>query len=74
MILIAREFIRRRMMSMVLMAVHDEIIWESPIDEMDEAKEVVRHCMTQAAEILETISVPLYVEVNIANRWSEKDD
>jgi DNA polymerase-1 len=56
------------MESMIVLSIHDEIITESPDEELDRAVEIVRGAMLDVPEI----DVPMSVEIKTARRWSEK--
>jgi DNA polymerase-1 len=51
----------------MLLQVHDELVFESPLDELDEVKKVVKHEMENAAEL----SVPLVVDIGTGTNWVE---
>ena len=60
---IAAERLRTRM----ILTVHDELLFESPKGEVDEAVRVVRERMEGAA----TLAVPLTVDVGIGENWKD---
>jgi DNA polymerase-1 len=47
--------------------VHDELLFESPKEEVDEAAALVRERMESAV----TLDVPLDVDVGIAENWRD---
>jgi DNA polymerase-1 len=49
----------------LLLQVHDELIVESPADEVEAVRELVRHHMEQAAQL----KVPLVVDVGVGENW-----
>jgi DNA polymerase-1 len=51
----------------MLMQVHDELVFEVPKEELDQAKELIQHTMETAAEL----SVPLKVGVEIGDNWED---
>ncbi len=51
----------------MLLQVHDELLFEAPLDEIDAVSKVVQETMEGAA----TLSVPLRVQVGTANNWSD---
>jgi DNA polymerase-1 len=53
------------MKSAMLLQVHDELVLESPEEEVDEVITIVRREMTQAAQL----SVPLVVDVGVGPNW-----
>jgi DNA polymerase-1 len=53
----------------MLMQVHDELVFEVPEAEIDDAARVVRRVMEKAAEPAMTLSVPLGVEIGTGPNW-----
>jgi DNA polymerase-1 len=53
--------------SRLLLQVHDELVLECPVDEVDHAVRLVRDAMEGAAELV----VPLVVDVKIGQNWQE---
>lgn len=51
----------------MLLQVHDELVFEVPDGEVDRTLPVIRSVMESAA----TLSVPLIVDIGIANNWSD---
>lgn len=51
----------------MLLQVHDELVFESPADEVEVLEKLVRDAMENAAEL----SVPLVVDVGIGKNWLE---
>jgi DNA polymerase I len=51
----------------MLLQVHDELVFESPPEELDRVTAVVRREMEEAAEL----SVPLVVDIGIGDNWLE---
>lgn len=49
----------------MLLQIHDELVFESPVDEVDALARMVRHEMTNAMEL----SVPIGVEVAFGDNW-----
>lgn len=54
----------------LILQIHDELIIESPIDEAEEAKQILIKAMSEAAEL----SVPLSVDVGIGKSWFDAKD
>ena len=50
----------------MLLQVHDELLFEVPVAEIDETREVTRRVMEGAA----TLSVPLVVETGVGDNWA----
>ena len=67
MIAMDSEMKKRNLSSRMLLQVHDELILEVPESEVEEMKELVRSCMENAM----TLSVPLKVGIETAQRWGE---
>jgi DNA polymerase-1 len=53
----------------MLLQVHDELVFEVPHGEEEQAAEVIRDVMARAAEPVVTIDVPLAVEVGWGLNW-----
>ncbi|HEX6808787.1 MAG TPA: DNA polymerase I [Gemmatimonadaceae bacterium] len=51
--------------SVMILQVHDELVFEAPTDEIESLRELVSHEMEHAAEL----SVPLVVDVGIGDNW-----
>jgi DNA polymerase-1 len=49
----------------ILLQVHDELVLESPLDEVEEVTELVRSEMEGAA----SLSVPLVVDIGVGDNW-----
>jgi DNA polymerase-1 len=69
MITIHREMKQRQMRSRMILQVHDELVFDVPIGELDEIKPLIKQCM-EAAMIL-PCEVPLAVETGSGNNWLE---
>jgi DNA polymerase-1 len=67
MIRIDRELKGRGLKSKMLLQVHDELVFEVPIEEMDELRAMVKREMEHAAEL----SVPLVVDMGVGENWLE---
>ncbi|HEY6167092.1 MAG TPA: DNA polymerase, partial [Verrucomicrobiae bacterium] len=67
MINIDRAFRDRALRSMMLLQVHDELVFEVPLDEVETVKALVRELMEHAAEL----SVPLVVDLGSGSNWLE---
>jgi DNA polymerase-1 len=55
------------MQTLMLLQVHDELVFESPQDEIDAARGLVGEEMENAAEL----SVPLVVDLGVGKNWLE---
>ncbi|HSJ28888.1 MAG TPA: DNA polymerase, partial [Acidimicrobiia bacterium] len=60
MIALDRELITRKMQTAMLLQIHDELILESPPDELDDAIDLTRQTMEHVTELI----VPLDVDIN----------
>ena len=67
MINVYRELKLRKMKSIIVLQVHDEMMIEAPIEEAEEVKEIVKKQMENAI----TLNVPLIADVSEANNWYE---
>lgn len=67
MISLSNSIKKRKLQSKMLLQVHDEMIFEVPIQELDEMKTLVRSCMENAYKL----SVPLKVGLETGNSWGE---
>ena len=62
---IARRFKNEGIRSKMIMQVHDEVVIDTLLDELDSVKRIVKEAMESVAEL----SIPLIAEVNSANNW-----
>lgn len=67
MIKIARELEEQQLTTKMLLQVHDELVFESPIDEIDAASKLIK---TEMENALKT-QVSLLVEIGVGNNWLE---
>lgn len=67
MIKIQKELEKEKLQTKMLLQVHDELIFEAPIDEVEVAKNIIKMEMENAFET----QVPLLVEVGVGNNWLE---
>ncbi len=61
------ELSRKRMRARMILTVHDELLFEAPKEEADDAAAVVRERMESAVKL----DVPLDVDVGIADNWRD---
>ncbi len=54
----------------LILQIHDELIIESPIEEAEKAKEILKTAMTQAADL----KTPLSVDVGVGKSWFDAKD
>jgi len=64
---VLKELKARNMKSRIVLQVHDEMLLEAPLDEVDEVKELMKQCMESACKL----NVPLIAEVSEATNWYE---
>jgi DNA polymerase-1 len=67
MINIHRALTDRQLASAMILQVHDELVFESPPEELESLEALVRHEMEHAAEL----SVPLVVDIGTGANWVE---
>ncbi|WP_126653810.1 DNA polymerase I [Chryseobacterium aureum] len=67
MIKIDRELEEQKLSTKMLLQVHDELVFESPVDEIEAASKLIR---TEMENALKT-QVPLLVEIGVGNNWLE---
>ena len=67
MIGIHQELERLKMQSKMILQVHDELVFDAHLDELDTLKAIVNDKMVNALPL----SVPVLVEVNTGNNWLE---
>ncbi len=70
MVNVDREFKKRGLGSRIILQVHDELIIESPSDEVDIAKEILKNEMESAG----SFSVPLIVDIGTGSSWYDAKD
>jgi DNA polymerase-1 len=67
MIKIDRELEEQQLKTKMLLQVHDELIFESPVDEIETASKLIK---TEMESALKT-QVPLLVEIGVGDNWLE---
>ena len=67
MINIHKEMVKANMRSMLLLQVHDELVFDMAKEEEQELKELVQHKMTKAIDF----NVPLKIEIGVGENWLE---
>ena len=65
MINVLRELKARNMKSKIVLQVHDEMMIEAPLEEVDDVKDILQKCMESACKL----NVPLIAEVSEAANW-----
>jgi len=67
MIEIARRFKQEGIRSRMIMQVHDEVVVDTLVEELDKVKRILKEAMESVAQL----SIPLIVEVNDGATWLE---
>ncbi|WP_100077531.1 DNA polymerase I [Chryseobacterium camelliae] len=67
MIKIQKELEKEKLKTRMLLQVHDELVFESPVDEVEVATNIIKMEMENAIET----QVPLLVEVGVGDNWLE---
>ena len=67
MIKVDNELREKKMKSRLVLQVHDELIVETHVSELEEVKEIMKRCMEHAVEL----DVPLDVDMNSGKNWYE---
>lgn len=67
MIRIHRELKKRQLQTKMILQVHDELIFDVPVEEMKEVRELVRDCMENSL----VLDVPLLVDLKAGPNWYE---
>ena len=62
---VLKELKTRNMKTKIVLQVHDEMMLEAAIDEVDEVKDLMKQCMESACRL----NVPLIAEVSEATNW-----
>ena len=65
MIKIDQELTSKKMKTKMLLQVHDELVFEAPADEVQEAQSLIKKEMESAFDT----QVPLLVEVGVGDNW-----
>jgi len=67
MINIHKRLKKERLLTKMLLQVHDELLFEVPVDELERVKALVRQEMEGAV----SLSVPLKVDIGVGRNWAE---
>ena len=67
MVKVFKELKMRNLRSRLILQVHDELIVEAPMDEM----EIVKEILVQGMESVMQLSVPLKAELSTGGNWNE---
>ncbi len=69
MIRLQYELRTRHMKTRMILQVHDELVFEVPVEELDQAKRLIRERM----EGVEKLNVPIKVEMKVGRNWYEAE-
>ncbi|HMZ52583.1 MAG TPA: DNA polymerase, partial [Candidatus Sumerlaeota bacterium] len=67
MIVIANDITRRKLNARMILQVHDELIFDVPVEEVEVMRELVRTGMVNAMPL----NVPIKVDIEVGDNWSE---
>ena len=67
MMAVQKELERRKLQTIMTMQVHDELVFETPEREKEEAAEMIREQMQNVCKLI----VPLTVDLSIGRNWRE---
>lgn len=67
MLKVFNELKARKLKSRIILQVHDEMMIETKIEEIEDVKKILKDCMESAIEL----NVPLIAEVSQAQNWYE---
>ncbi len=66
MVEIHKEFKKRKLKTMMLLQIHDELLFECPVEEIEIVKEIITDKMTNALSLGE---VPVVVDIGVGESW-----
>jgi DNA polymerase-1 len=67
MIRVDRMLRERKLLSALILQIHDELVFEVPLDEVEVMKTLVKEAMEGAV----TLSIPLKVSISVGSNWGE---
>jgi DNA polymerase-1 len=67
MIRVSRALAKEGLETLMIMQVHDELLFEAPAGEVEEASEIIRREMEASA----TLDVPLIAEIGVGKNWMD---
>jgi DNA polymerase-1 len=67
MVKLYQEMNKRQLKSKMLLQVHDELLFEVPLEELEEMRQLVTEIMSTALELC----IPLKVDIKIGQNWAE---
>ena len=59
----------KKLKTKMLLQVHDELVFEAPIDEVEKVSDLIKHTMQEITAL--SLSVPLIAEVGVGDNWEE---
>jgi DNA polymerase-1 len=69
MISVHRQLVKQNMRTKMVLQVHDELVFDVPNDEINEAKQLIKECMEKAMKLPN--DVPINAETGSGNNWLE---
>jgi DNA polymerase-1 len=63
------EIEKREMRSRMILQVHDELMFECPLDELEEMKDMALRIMPEAMKL----KVPLKVDLKVGKNWADME-
>lgn len=67
MVSVYKELRRNNMKAKMILQVHDELVFDTPQDELDKLRAIVEKCMVEALPL----SIPVVVDINTGSNWLE---
>ena len=67
MVNICESFNQHRLKSKMILQVHDELVFDIPMDELEQAKDIIKNKMEHAVDL----RVPLIVDMGFGKNWLE---
>ncbi|HEU5383947.1 MAG TPA: DNA polymerase I [Ktedonobacteraceae bacterium] len=69
MLRIQHKFTERCLKTRMILQVHDELVFEVPVEELEQTKYYVKHIMESVA----TLDVPIKVDIKVGKNWFEAE-
>jgi DNA polymerase-1 len=61
------EALRKEPLAKMLLTVHDELVFEVPVEHLEQARGLIEEAMTQAADL----RCGLVVDIHVGSNWAE---